>query len=91
MYAIFSAWKFYIKERGLLKKYLKEYSGLEKEPSLMSTIELKENFAKVSNAKRMFGDSMSSHGGTPNRRGEPLSPIQNMSPQFSRVETDHRY
>jgi hypothetical protein len=73
MYAIFSAWKFYIKERGLLKKYLRECSGvLEKEPSLMSTVELKENFARVSNARSMFGESLSS-AGTPYLRGQSAS------------------
>ena len=75
MYAIFSAWKFYIKERGLLKKYLREYSGLE--PSMMSTLELKENFQKVQTSKQMFGR-------------QELSPIDsnNMSPQFTKAQFD---
>ena len=65
LYAIFSAWKFYIKERSLLKMYLRECNGLVGNPSLMSTGELKENYARVSNVKSMFGESLSSGGGTP--------------------------
>ena len=68
LYAIFSAWKFYIKERTLLKMYLQE-SNIMKDPSLMSTLELKENYARVSNPKSIFGESISSEGlsGTPFR------------------------
>ena len=53
LYAIFSAWKFYIKERTLLKMYLKE-SNIMQDPSLMSTIELKENYARISGPRSFF-------------------------------------
>ena len=36
MYAVFSGWKFYVKEHQLLRKYLKE-SGAEETPFLRST------------------------------------------------------
>lgn len=73
MYAIFSAWKFHTKERGLLKRYLREYSGIE--TSLMSTVELKENYSRVQSSSHIFGGR------------QELSPIENeinMSPQFTK-------
>jgi len=91
LYALFSAWKFYIKERTLLKMYLKE-SNIMQDPSLMSTIELKENYARVSNPRSFFGESLSSEGfstpfrsgTTPNRVFTPIEGIMNnmQSPQF---------
>jgi hypothetical protein len=87
LYAIFSAWKFYIKERSLLKMYLRECNGLD--PSLMSTGELKENYARASSNTKgagIFAESVSS--GTPFRQREALSPIEgghNMSPHFSKL------
>jgi hypothetical protein len=63
LYAIFSAWKFYIKERSLLKKYLRESNIMGVDPSLMSTTELKENYARATNTKSpIFGESLSSNG-----------------------------
>ena len=63
MYAIFSSWKFYTKERGLLKKYLKECNIIA-DPNMMSTIELKENAQRFSNLKKSnYCESLSS--GTP--------------------------
>jgi len=41
--------------------YLKE-SNIMKDPSLMSTIELKENYARISHPKSFFGESISSEG-----------------------------
>jgi hypothetical protein len=64
LYAMFSGWKFYIKERSLLKMYLRECNVLS-DPSLMSTGELKENYARVSNVKSIFGESLSSGHNTP--------------------------
>lgn len=61
---MFSGWKFYIKERSLLKMYLRECNVLS-DPSLMSTGELKENYARVSNVKSIFGESLSSGHNTP--------------------------
>jgi hypothetical protein len=74
--------------------YLRECNGLQADPSLMSTGELKENYARVSNSKSIFAESLSS--GTPFRRRIgafaddriALSPIEgaiNMSPHFSRL------
>lgn len=44
--------------------YLKEVNGLTCDPSLMSTSELKENYARFSHAKSIMGESLSS-GSTP--------------------------
>lgn len=66
----------------------------------MSTIELKENYARVSNPKSFFGESISSEGlsGTPfrsaavdqNRVFTPMDLNQMQSPQFySRPTFDH--
>jgi hypothetical protein len=59
LYTIFSSWKFYVKERSLLKMYLKE-SNEASDPSLMSTLELRENCARISDPKSILRESMSS-------------------------------
>ena len=42
MYSIFSAWKFYTKERVLLKKYLFECGESITDMSMMTTVEMRE-------------------------------------------------
>lgn len=53
MYALFSAWKFYTKERVLLKKYLTECNVIDPNinNNLMSTSKMRENVAKCSTVK----------------------------------------
>ena len=51
MYSVFSAWKFYTKERVLLKKYLFECGESITDMSLMTTVEMREQAAKVSSDK----------------------------------------
>lgn len=101
LYTIFSAWKFYIKERTLLKMYLRE-SNIMQDPDLMSTIELKDNYARISQPRSIFGESLSSEtANTPFRTGSVLGGgdrnalnridgmILNMqSPQFNRGVSD---
>ena len=53
MYSIFSAWKFYVKERVLLKKYLFECGDSIDDMSLMSTVEMRNNAAKVSSERKV--------------------------------------
>lgn len=43
MYTVFSAWKFYTKERVLLKKYLDECGDVE-DTNLLSTIQMREHY-----------------------------------------------
>lgn len=42
MYTLFSAWKFYTKERVLLKRYLVECGQKDLDMSLMSTVEMRQ-------------------------------------------------
>ena len=42
MYTLFSAWKFYTKERILLKRYLVECGQKDLDMSLMSTVEMRQ-------------------------------------------------
>ena len=42
MYSVYSAWKFYTKERTLLKRYLFECGETIGEISMMSTVELRD-------------------------------------------------
>ena len=42
MYSVFAAWKFYTKERSLLKKYLFECGETISDVNQMSTVELRE-------------------------------------------------
>ena len=53
VYSVFSAWKFYAKERVLLKKYLFECGESIDEMSLMSTVEMRNNAAKVSSERKV--------------------------------------
>ncbi len=48
-----------MKERNLLKMYLKE-SNEASDPSLMSTLELRENCARISDPRSILRESMSS-------------------------------
>jgi len=48
MYSLFSAWKFYTKERSLLKRYLFECGESIGDVSQMTTLQLRE----VANTKR---------------------------------------
>jgi hypothetical protein len=59
LYAVLSAWKFYTKERVLLKKYLKECNSVV-DPNMLSTAEMRENVAKFSNVKSNFCESLTS-------------------------------
>ena len=52
MYSIFSAWKFYTKERVLLKKYLFECGESITDMSLMTTVEMRDTAARVGSEKR---------------------------------------
>ena len=52
MYSIFSAWKFYAKERVLLKKYLFECGESITDMSLMSTVEMRNTAAKVNSERK---------------------------------------
>jgi hypothetical protein len=61
LYTVLSAWKFYTKERVLLKKYLTECNGVN--PQLLSTAEMRENVSRLSGLKSNFCESLSS--GTP--------------------------
>lgn len=47
MYTVYSAWKFYTKERVLLKKYLLECGRDATDMSLMTTVEMKESADKM--------------------------------------------
>ena len=51
MYSVFSAWKFYTKERVLLKKYLFECGESITDMSLMTTVEMRETAARVGSEK----------------------------------------
>ena len=53
VYSVFSAWKFYAKERVLLKKYLFECGDSIDDMSLMSTVEMRNNAAKVSSERKI--------------------------------------
>ena len=50
MYSVYSAWKFYTKERSLLKKYLFECGESIGEISEMTTMQLRDA-AEMSKAK----------------------------------------
>ena len=47
MYTLFSAWKFYTKERILLKRYLVECGQKDLDMSLMSTVEMRQTAEMV--------------------------------------------
>lgn len=64
--------------------YLRECNVLS-DPSLMSTGELKENYARVSNVKSMFGESLSSGHNTPNLHQSRIQ-IEVASPHFSNID-----
>ena len=51
LYSVFSAWKFYTKERVLLKKYLFECGESITDMSLMTTLEMRETAARVGDEK----------------------------------------
>jgi len=63
MYNIFSAWKFYSKERSLLKRYLFECGGSIDDVSQMTTMELREVADQKKDASRLSGYSDSLQGG----------------------------
>lgn len=68
MYAIFSAWKFYTKEKVLLRKYLSECNmqtgnNNNIDPNMMTTQEMRDNVARFSAVKSNYCESLSS--GTP--------------------------
>jgi hypothetical protein len=47
LYTVFSSWKFYTKERVLLKKYLFECGESIGDMSMMTTVEMRDNAKKV--------------------------------------------
>jgi len=51
MYTIFSAWKFYTKERVLLKRYLVECGQKDLDMSLMSTVEMRQTAEMINSSK----------------------------------------
>ena len=57
MYSIFSAWKFYSKERVLLKKYLFECGESITDMSLMSTVEMRNTAAKVNTERKIYSEA----------------------------------
>lgn len=50
MYTIFSAWKFYTKERVLLKRYLVECGQKDLDMSLMSTVEMRQTAEMINSS-----------------------------------------
>jgi len=50
MYTLFSAWKFYTKERVLLKKYLRECGEDPDDMSMLTTLDLRKNAEKMGEA-----------------------------------------
>lgn len=62
LYSIFSAWKFYTKEKILLKKYLNECGESVGDTSQMTTINMREVAKKVSQNNR-YNNNMDSAGG----------------------------
>ena len=55
LYTVFSAWKFYTKERVLLKKYLFECGESIGDVSLMTTIEVKDSVRRLVNDSSLDG------------------------------------
>jgi len=49
MFQVFSGWKFYTKERSLLKKYLVEFGQSQVDMSLMTTIEMRDKADRYGN------------------------------------------
>jgi|688.fasta_scaffold1099324_1 hypothetical protein len=47
LYTVFSGWKFYTKERVLLKKYLFECGESIGDMSLMTTLEMRDSVRKI--------------------------------------------
>ncbi|CDW90710.1 UNKNOWN [Stylonychia lemnae] len=103
MYAIYSAWKFYTKERVLLKKYLLECNGgvmiqsQNIDPNMMSTQEMRDNVTRFSNLQSNFGESMSSgapyNSNSQERKvlGQNANILNFASPQFSKAASISAY
>jgi len=62
MHSIFTGWKFWAKERSLLKKYLIECGKSVSDMSMMTTVEMRNHADKLGNKEFSLGKVENSSG-----------------------------